>query len=103
MFGLSLVVTLLLSLPAFSQVVTSSNLLPGTWSTGSGAVTTGTVRSFYSPPVELALKRCVGFRPFAPPKIPHLIIHRTLVLPSHCKRDLIQHLTLSTDLYVKYR
>jgi hypothetical protein len=41
MFGLSLVVTLLLSLPAFSQVVTSASLLPGTWSTGSGAVTTG--------------------------------------------------------------
>jgi hypothetical protein len=41
MFGLSLVVTLLLSVPAFSQVVTNANLLPGTWSTGSGAVTTG--------------------------------------------------------------
>jgi len=41
MFGLSLVVTLLLSVPAFSQVVTNPNLLPGTWSTGSGAVTTG--------------------------------------------------------------
>jgi len=41
MFGLSLVVTLLLSVPAFSQVVTSATLLPGTWSTGSGAVTTG--------------------------------------------------------------
>jgi len=41
MFGLSLVVTLLLSVPAFTQVVTSANLLPGTWSTGSGAVTTG--------------------------------------------------------------
>lgn len=47
MFGLSLVVTLLLSVPAFSQVVTSPNLLPGTWSTGSGAVSTG--KSFCTP------------------------------------------------------
>lgn len=45
MFGLSLVVTLLLSVPAFTQVVTSATLLPGTWSTGSGAVTTGPVCS----------------------------------------------------------
>lgn len=41
MFGLSLVITLLLSVPAFTQVVTNANLLPGTWSTGSGAVLTG--------------------------------------------------------------
>jgi len=41
MFGLSLVLPLLLSVPAFTQVVTSPTLLPGTWSTGSGAVTTG--------------------------------------------------------------
>ncbi|KAF9778719.1 chaperone for protein-folding within the ER, fungal-domain-containing protein [Thelephora terrestris] len=40
MFGLSLVVALLLSVPTFAQV-TNANLLPGTWSTGSGAVLTG--------------------------------------------------------------
>ena len=48
MFGLSLVITLLLSLPVFSQV-TSPSLLPGTWSTGSGAVITGPVRTFGRP------------------------------------------------------
>jgi hypothetical protein len=40
MFGLSLITTLLLSIPALAQV-TSVTLLPGTWSTGSGAVLTG--------------------------------------------------------------
>ena len=53
MFGLSLIVTLLLSVPAFSQVVTNANLLPGTWSTGSGAVTTGPVRISGGLSVEL--------------------------------------------------
>lgn len=60
MFGLSLVVTLLLSVPAFTQVVTNANLLPGTWSTGSGAVTTGPVRSFGAPSVEPALTGPLG-------------------------------------------
>lgn len=45
MFGLSLLITLLLSIPALAQV-TNSALLPGTWSTGSGAVLTGPVRFF---------------------------------------------------------
>ena len=57
MFGLSLVVALLLSVPAFSQVVTNANLLPGTWSTGSGAVTTGPVGIFGGLLVELGLKK----------------------------------------------
>jgi len=80
MFGLSLVVTLLLSVPAFAQVVTSANLLPGTWSTGSGAVTTGPVRSFGRLPVELGLKGWVR-RTSAPLRIPHLITPRTLASP----------------------
>jgi len=61
MFGLSLFVTLLLSVPAFTQVVTSPTLLPGTWSTGSGAVTTGPVCPFRGPSVELALKDWMDF------------------------------------------
>ena len=87
MFGLSLVVTLLLSVPAFSQVVTNANLLPGTWSTGSGAVTTGPVRIFGGPLVELGTEYTGGLvsRTFAPLKRPRLITRRTLAYPFPCE------------------
>jgi len=87
MFGLSLVVTLLLSVPAFSQVVTNANLLPGTWSTGSGAVTTGPVRIFGGPLVDLGTEDMRGLvsRTFAPLKRPRLITQRILAYLSPCE------------------
>jgi len=92
MFGLSLVITLLLSVPAFSQVVTNANLLPGTWSTGSGAVTTGPVRIFGGLLVELGTEDMDVFvsRTFPPLKRPHLTTRRTLAYLSPCEHGLWQ-------------
>ena len=104
MIGLSLAVTLLLSLPAFTQDIASSSLLPGTWSTGSGAVITGPVRSFGGPLVRTRYSR-VGWvsRVSAPSRIPHLLIRRTPASQSPCKHDLWQCSIPSTDLRAKYR